>query len=516
MKREGLDEATRDELVNLVLASDARLEEVEQQLRWFKKQLFGTKSERRILQADPSQLSLGEGLVEKAPIEEEPATEVRGHARRKSSGKQAPEDPGLRFDDSVPMETLITEDPETQGLNEDEFEVISEKKTYRLAQRPASYVILEHIRRVTKRKATGQISCAPAPPSVLPGSYVDVSLLAGMIVDKLRYHLPLYRQHQRLAAAGITVSRSSLSNWVHDAIGLLEPIYRAQLNSILQSLVLAMDETPIRAGRKSKGKMRTGYFWPLYGDRDELAFPYASSRSKREAEEILGAYCGTLLTDGYTAYAGFAEKRDKVVHALCWAHTRRGFVQAEPVEPDRSRKAVAMIGELYEIEREIAQKNRSGLVKQERRGSLSKPIVMEFFTWLKREMAESALLPTNPFTKAAHYALDREKGLKVFLSNPDVPIDTNHLERALRPIPMGRKNWLFCWTEIGAEKVGWAQSLISTCVLHDIDPYVYLVDVLQRVDTHPSERVEELTPRLWKRHFADNPMCSMLDPGRST
>ena len=516
MKREGLDEATRDELVHLVLASDARLEEVEQQLRWFKKQLFGTKSERRVLQADPSQLSLGEGLIEKTPIEEEPATEVRGHARRKSSGKKPPEEPGLRFDDSVPMETLITEDPETQGLNEDEFEVISEKKTYRLAQRPASYVILEHIRRVTKRKATGQISCAPAPPSVLPGSYVDVSLLAGMIVDKLRYHLPLYRQHQRLAAAGITVSRSSLSNWVHEAIGLLEPIYRAQLNSILQSLVLAMDETPIRAGRKSKGKMRTGYFWPLYGDRDELAFPYASSRSKREAEEILGAYCGTLLTDGYTAYAGFAEKRDKVVHALCWAHTRRGFVQAEPVEPDRSRKAVAMIGELYEIEREIAQKNRSGLVKQERRGSLSKPIVMEFFAWLKREMAESALLPTNPFTKAAHYALDREKGLEVFLSNPDVPIDTNHLERALRPIPMGRKNWLFCWTEIGAEKVGWAQSLISTCVLHDIDPYVYLVDVLQRVDTHPSERVEELTPRLWKRHFAGNPMRSMLDPGRST
>lgn len=515
MKRDGLDEATRDELIDLVLASHARLEEVEQQLRWFKKQLFGTKSERRILQADPSQLSLGEGLSEKTPSEEEPATEVRGHGRRTPRGKKAQEEPGLRFDDSVPMETILTEDPETRGLPEDEFEVISEKKTYRLAQRPASYVILQHIRRVTKRKATGQISCAPAPPSVLPGSYADVSLLAGMMVDKLRYHLPLYRQHQRLAAAGITVSRSSLSNWIHEAIDLLEPIYRAQLNSILRSLVLAMDETPIRAGRKSKGKMRTGYFWPLYGDQEEVAFPYASSRSKREAEEILGSYCGTLLTDGYAAYAGFAESRDKIVHALCWAHTRRGFVQAEQVEPDRSRQAVEMIGELYAIEREIARKNLADLAKQERRGSLSKPIVAEFFAWLKREMAESALLPTNPFTKAAHYALDREKGLGVFLSNPGVPIDTNHLERALRPIPMGRKNWLFCWTEIGAEKVGWAQSLISTCVLHDIDPYVYLVDVLQRVDTHPFDRVEELTPRLWKSHFADNPMRSALDPGRS-
>lgn len=516
MNREGLDEASRDELVDLVLASHARLEEAEQQLRWFKNQLFGTKSERRIVHPDPSQLSLGEGIAEKIETEQEPTTEVRGHARRTQNRKTAKEEAGLRFDDSVPIETIVAKDPETQGLFADEFEVISEKKTYRLAQRPASYVILEFVRRVSKHKATGKISCPPAAASVLPGSYADVSLLAGMMVDKLRYHLPLYRQHQRIGAAGITVSRSSLSNWVHDAIDLLKPIYRAQLNSILNSSVLAMDETPIRAGRKSKGKMRTGYFWPLFGDQGEVAFPYASSRSKKETEEILGAYRGTLLTDGYAAYEGFAEKRDKVVHALCWAHTRRGFVKAEDVEPDRSRKAIAMIGELYEVEREIVEQNFDALAKQEQRGSQSKLIVAEFFEWLKREMAEAALLPTNPFTKAAHYALDRKKGLEVFLSNPDVPIDTNHLERALRPIPMGRKNWLFCWTEVGAEKVGWAQSLISTCALHDVDPYVYLVDVLQRVDTHPFERVEQLTPRLWKHHFGDDPMRSMLDQSRST
>ena len=511
MTRDGLNEASRDELVDLLLASHARLEEVEQQLRWFKNQLFGAKSERRIVQADPLQLSLGEGIVERTEVEKEPATEVRGHTRRKNSGEKAKEEPGLRFDDSVPMETIVMEDPETRGLSEDAFEVISEKRTYRLAQRPASYVILELVRRVSKHKATGKISCPPAAPSVLPGSYADVSLLAGMMVDKFRYHLPLYRQHQRISAAGITVSRSSLSNWVHQAIDLLKPIYLAQLNSILESSVLAMDETPIRAGRKSKGKMRTGYFWPLFGDQDEVAFPYASSRSKREAEEILGAYCGTLVTDGYSAYEGFAAKRDQAVHALCWAHTRRGFVKAEDVEPIRSTRALEMIGELYAIEKEIGKKRLEYIAKQEARGSRSKPIVAEFFEWLKREMVESALLPTNPFTKAAHYALDRKKGLEVFLSNPDVPIDTNHLERALRPIPMGRKNWLFCWTEVGAEKVGWVQSLLSTCVLHDVDPYVYLIDVLQRIDTHPFKRVEELTPRLWKDRLAENPMRSLLD-----
>jgi transposase len=509
--RDRLNEASRDELIDLVLASHTRLEEVEQQLRWFKNQLFGAKSERRLVEEDPSQLSLGESLATATDPEEKPATEVRGHARRRQNRPKEQEEPGLRFDDTVPVETTVASHPEIEGLTADEFEVISEKKTYQLAQRPASYVVLETVRRVVKRRDTGEISCPLAPHSVLPGSYADVSLLAGMIVDKFKYHLPLYRQHQRIQAAGITVSRSSLTNWTHDALDLLEPIYLAQLTSILNSSVLAMDETPIRAGRKSKGKMKTGYFWPLYGDQQEVAFPFASSRAKREAEMILGSFCGTLLTDGYTAYEGYTEARDGIVHALCWAHTRRGFVQAENVEPRRSKQAIEKIGLLYEIEEEIRSKKLEAEAKQEQRGSRSMPIVAKFFEWLKHEMAESALLPTNPFTKAANYALARQKGLEVFLSNPDVAIDTNHLERALRPIPMGRKNWLFCWTEVGAEKVGWAQSLIATCGLHDVDPYVYLVDVLQRVDTHPFERVEELTPRLWKKHFANDPMRSRLD-----
>jgi len=461
---------------------------------------------------DASQLSLGHAVEKAIDAGADPSSEtvVREHARRKSSRKEDHEESGLRFDETVPVQTTTLIDPKFEGLPEDELELVSEKKTYRLAQRPAAYVVLETIRRVMKYKATGEISCPPAPTSVLPGSYADVSLLAGLIVDKFRYHLPLYRQHQRIQAAGITVSRTSLTNWVHDALDLLEPVYDAQLRSILNSQVLAMDETPIRAGRKSKGKMKTGYFWPVYGDQSEVAFPFASSRSKREAEKILGKYCGTLLTDGYTAYERYAEQRDEVTHALCWAHTRRGFVGAEDVEPIRAGEALRWIGELYAIEEEIRSKKLEGEAKLEQRGSRSRLVVAEFFDWLKHEMAESALLPTNPFTKAAAYALDRQPGLEVFLSDPDVPIDTNHLERALRPIPMGRKNWLFCWTEVGAEKVGWAQSLIATCVLHGIDPYVYFVDVLQRIDTHPFSRVEELTPRLWKQHFADQPMISRL------
>ena len=124
-------------------------------------------------------------------------------------------------------------------------------------------------------------------------------------------------------------------------------------------------------------------------------------------------------------------------------------------------------------------------------------------------------MPSNPLTKALAYARARKAGLQVFLADPGVPMDTNHLERALRPIPMGKKNWMFCWTEVGAQHAGIVQSLIATCRLHDIDPYTYLVDVLQRVGQHPAARVAELTPRLCKQHFAANPLHSDLDePGR--
>jgi transposase len=527
--QEELSSASRDELIELAIIamrradeecdrrtqSETRLAEVEQQLRWFKNQLFGTKSERRPMAFDDSsQLHLGEIAKTGSAEEESSVATVRAHPRRKKTrtpGEDLGEgETGLRFDDSVPVKTIHVPNPEIDDLPEDQREHVTEKISYRLAQEPASYVVLKIVRPVMKREDTGEFVCPPAPASVLPGSYTDVSVLAGLLIDKFRYHIPLYRQHQRMRAAGLTISRSSLSNWVHRSVDLLEPIYQSQLGSILQSQVLAMDETPIRAGRKSKGKMRTAYFWPIYGDRDEVAFPYASSRAHEHARTILGAYCGTLISDGYQAYDDYAARRDEVVHAQCWVHVRRGFVKAENVEPARCAEAIGRIAELYRIEKEIREKKLEGEAKQEVRGEKSKTLVAEFFKWLKDELVAGALLPKDPFTKAANYALKRKQALEVFLADPDVPMDTNHLERALRVIPMGRKNWLFCWTEIGAEKVGQIQSLIATCVLHDVDPYAYLVDVLQRIDSHPQSRVSELTPRLWKEKFAEAPLRSML------
>lgn len=170
-----------------------------------------------------------------------------------------------------------------------------------------------------------------------------------------------------------------------------------------------------------------------------------------------------------------------------------------------------MLGELYEHEATIRKQGLEDGAKLEYRAQWSKPVVDAFFLWLKDAEQQHILLPTSPFTKAVSYALEREKELRVFLEDPNVPVDTNHLEREIRPIAVGRKNWLFAWTEIGAKYVGIIQSLIRTCRLQQIDPYTYLVDVLQRIDSHPARDIQLLTPRLWKQHFAENPLRSHID-----
>jgi transposase len=503
---------SQEEIVALLRSHDELLQQVE----WFKRQLFGAKSERRIRDLEISQLTLGE--IYRKGASESPEIEVAAHRRQRRDPIDAgADDEGLRFDPSVPVKEIQVSNPEIEGQDPADYDVVGEKITCRLAQRPGSYVVLRYVRQVYKRKGDGDFSCLPAPPSVLEKSCADVSFLAGLLIDKFAYHLPLYRQHQRLRVAGVHLARSTLTNLVHRTVELLEPVYEAHLRSILSSQVLAMDETPIKAGRKEKpppdrGEMKTAYFWPIYGDRDEIAFPFAKTRGSAVVREALKTYVGVLLTDGYEVYDRYARAEgDRIVHAQCWSHARRHFVKAESAEPGRVREVLDRIGELYDAEEAMIAKSLSPEKVLAYRAEYVRPIVDRFFDSLRAAMDDGIWLPTNPFTKAAGYALSREESLRVFLEYPHVPLDTNHLERAIRPIAVGRKNWMFCWTEIGAKYVGIIQSLIATCRVQGVDPYTYLVDVLQRIDTHPAKEVALLTPRLWKERFAENPLRSEID-----
>ena len=504
---------TAAQMSELIASQREQIAALTHQLEWFRRQLFGQKSERFVPEPNPAQMHLGEVL----PIPDDSRAKMKtigAHTRRvatKDLADNAEEMPF--FDESkVPVESITILPPEAKDVPASELEVIGEKITFRLAQRPGSYVILKYCRPVLKRKDTQAIVAAPAPAGFLEGSRADVSFAAGLLMDKFAWHLPLYRQHQRLEAAGINVSRPWLTQLSQRSISLLTPIYEGQFRSIREARVKSMDETPIKAGRSGHGKMHTGYFWPVYGELDEVCFPFHPSRSADVVSRALGLKAvanSVLLTDGYAAYERYAEKVG-LTHAQCWAHSRRGFFEALDAEPAGAAAALEHIQGLYAIEEQIRENELTADAKQQHRLTHSKPRVEQFFLWVDEQLKRQGFTPSNPYIQALNYVRERRAGLEVFLSDPEVPIDTNHIERALRVIPMGRKSWLFCWTELGAKHVGIIQSLIVTCRLHDVDPYTYLVDVLQRVSVHPASRVAELTPRLWKRHFADNPLRSDL------
>ena len=504
---------TPEEVAILLLElqdKNAQLESKDALIRWFQNQLFGAKSERRILdELEPQdQLWLGEQMLdtpeEPPPPEETVRSYERKHRNSKSKNLAAECSSSLlKFDEGVPVQEIRVDDPELAKLDPKEVVLLDDKITHRLAQR-SSYVILKYVKPVWRKKVDDKPRSQKTPSPVIRRSFADVSFMAELAVEKCCYHLPLYRQHQRLEQSGIHVTRSTLTRLLQRTSELVEPIYQAQLSSVLQSEVLAMDESPTRAGR-GNGKMRQGYFWALYGDKDEVAFLYAPSRAAKIINSVLVNFEGTLLTDGYKAYEAFARLKPEVTLAGCWAHTRRHFVNAEKVEPQKVGVVLKKLQELYGVEEKARGKPKQ---LKSARDEISRPIVETLFESFRRELEQSSLLPSNPFIKAVEYAAKREAALCVFLENPELAIDTNHLERMIRPQVIGRKNWLFHTTEDGARHAGILYSLLQTCRIHDINPRTYLIDVLQRIDTHLATDIYQLTPLHWKKLFAESPMLS--------
>ena len=223
------------------------------------------------------------------------------------------------------------------------------------------------IRKTVKIKATKALHTAPAPDAVIDRSYADVSLLSGMIVDKFQYHLPLYRQHQRMANSGVNVSRPNLTKLVHRTLELLEPVYLSILSSICSSEIIAMDETPIKAGRTLAGKMQTAYFWPVMAE-DAVAFIYSNSRGSDVIKDNIGKNCKVLLSDGLSAYEKFISENNHIEHAQCWAHVRRKFFEAKEHSPIQSEKVIDLIRILFKFEEDITNEDTEERSEERRVG----------------------------------------------------------------------------------------------------------------------------------------------------
>jgi len=289
-----------------------------------------------------------------------------------------------------------------------------------------------------------------------------------------------------------------MCDWVRDCADLLSPIVRHMQKIILQSKKIHTDDTPVPVQDGSRTQTRKGYLWAYIGDNNDVVFDYTSTHSRDGPVAFLGDYSGYVHADAYKGYDVFFEK-GKATEVACWAHTRRKFYDSLTTDPKRAHEMLAMIGRLYDVERQAKEDYMDAIALNELRQQHSKSILDEIRSRLEDWSIE--VLPKSPIGQAVGYARGQWIALNRYTEDGDLDIDNNLAERVLRIVAIGRKNWLFAGSDAGAERASTIYSLIASCKLCDIDPFEYLRDILDRISTNPVRKIAELTPSGWKRYL---------------
>lgn len=483
----------------LIEQQSAQIAVLEEQLSWLKKQLFGSKSERSVI--DPGQESLPFDEIDDVTTPPETLEQVT-YQRRKPVRNKGNDTIG--YPDDLPVERKVLDLPEEQKICQSTGEPlvqIGEEITHRLACKTKEFFLIEYVRpKYASRNTPDQgVMTAALPDAIIERCPADESLLASVITAKFCDHLPLYRQVQIFKRSDIHISRQTLSKWVLSLGAALTPVYEAMKASVLQSSVVFVDESPIRLQGQKKGPCKKAYMW-IYvggggGDPPYRFFEFCTSRSHAHVEKTLKDYQGILHSDKYAAYEKLA-KRDDIQWCPCMAHVRRKFVESEGSEPELRRRILQQIRYLFMLERVAwARTPEERLrIRQEK----EKPILENLSKLIKERIYQGGLLPKAKLTQALHYYQGLAPYLENYLTNPDARLDNNVAERAIRPLTIGRKNWLFVGSENGGQTAAIFMSLIQTCRHLNINPQEYLEDVLRRIMSHPARRINELLPDQWQ------------------
>lgn len=377
---------------------------------------------------------------------------------------------------------------------------IGEDVSERLDVTPAQFKVLVVRRpKYACRACEGGIVQAPAPERLIEGGIPTEALVAHVVVAKYADHLPLYRQAQIYARQDIDLDRSTLADWVGRAAFALRPVHRRLLDGLTRSTKLFADETTAPVLDPGRGRTKTGQLWayarddrPWSGPEPPgVAYVYAPDRRHERPAAHLAGFEGVLQVDGYGAYTALAEK-GAVTLAFCWAHVRRRFYEIQAAAPAPiAAEMLANIRALYQIEADIS--GRGAEERQHVRQQRSRPIVEALKPWLEARLA--AVSRKSTIAEAIRYTISRWRGLTRFLDDGSIEIDNNAVERAMRPIALGRKNHLFAGSDGGGEHWAILASLIETCKMNGVDPQAYIADVLTRiVNRHPMSRIDELLP----------------------
>ncbi|SMO94983.1 Transposase [Saccharicrinis carchari] len=456
---------------------------LEEQLAYMKRMMFGKKSERFV---DPNQLSLGLGIEETTPeAQPEPLPKETVQKKNKKRPVRQPIPKDLpRVIEIIDPENLL------EGCKK-----IGEEVSETLEYTPGRLWVRKIVRPKYALPNEAGVVIADMPSLPIPKGNAGASLLAHIAVAKFADHIPFYRLQGILKRSKVTIAESTINSWVTATFKLISPLYDCMVKQTLESGYVQGDETPIPVlTDKKPGSTHQGYHWVYHSpERKAVFFDYNESRGRAAPENILKDFKGTLQTDGYVGYLDM-KTNHKIELIACMAHARRYFEKAFDNDPDRAKYALSKIQELYAIERECEKMNNQQrmLMRSER----SVPILQEMKKWLWHQ-DNLHLLPKSYIGKAFTYARNFWEKLSKYTQNGKYRIDNNPVENTIRPVALGRKNYLFAGSHQGAKRAAVIYSFMGTCKLNNIDPYEWMTDVLNRLPDHKANKLHELLPGNW-------------------
>jgi transposase len=469
-------------------------EDLKAQVVWFKHQLaelkrlmYGVKSERYISSL-PGQIPLFD-FPEEQP-QEQPKETITYTRNKPGNEKKQP----LRLE--LPSHLERREEViEPENIPAD-AKKIGEAVTEILEYEPASAYVRRIIRPKYITEQTDEqtsIVIAPLPSLPIPKGNAGASMIAHLLVSKFVDHLPFYRQAQIFKRQNLNIAESTINGWFNAGCDLLGGIYNALKTRMLASDYLMADETPIAVLTQDKpGATHKGYHWVYYDPVHRLVlFDYRKSRGREGPDEILKDFCGYLQTDGYNAYDHF-EKRPEITLLACMAHARRKFEHALDNNPTLASHAMKLFQAVYEIEREAREKQLGPDEIRSLRQYRSKPILTELESWLKEQIV--VVPPKSAIGMAMAYALNLWPRLIRYIDDGRFHIDNNLIENSIRPVALGRKNYLFAGSHEAAQQAAVIYSLLGICKIHGIEPFAYLTRTLSLIPEHPANQLHTLLP----------------------
>jgi transposase len=494
--KENLPDDT-DVLQEMVLTLLGQIDDLAGQLYYLNRQLFGKKSEK----LNPAQRMLFEDLYQqiqsKLQQENNNATSIPTPRRRPNATHK-----GRRpLPEHLERHVIAIEPDESEKVCDTcqtEKERIGEEVTEKLDYVPASFTVKRYVRaKYACRQCQGNVSIGPLPAMVIDKGIPTEGLLAHLITSKYADHLPLNRLEGIIKRHGVDINVSTMCDWVGHCADLLNPLVKQMHNKILQSPTINTDDTavPVKS-KKRKGSTYKGYLWVYIDDSKNVVFNFTPNRSREGPKKFLDDYRGYVQADAYSGYDEFF-RRSNATEVGCHAHARRKFDYAMDSDPVRACQMLALWKQLYAVEKLAREHDYSDqqllAARQNESIRVLEKIRANVMAW------KDQVLPKSPVGKAITYALNQWDALRRYVDDPILAIDNNLSERTLRMVAIGRKNWMFAGSETGAERAAILYSLVASCKLNGLDPFAYFRDVLERVTTYPSDKIDDLLPSNWKK-----------------